>query len=241
MRRRVSARTTAPSAPYARSSHMNQKRSWPGVPKRYRASRLAMVIRPKSIATVVVVLSPTPLRSSTPMLAWVSVSSVRSGRISLIAPTSVVFPTPNPPAMRILKGVSRLSSAAPRASEGAEPIEHLPEEIRACLRAHGPSRLHSDQVLLNQVGEQDPHHAQRQRHVRSSVSESHRLLAQTDELTVLGTEPARRGSGRGRPGRYDHRDHVEHRAAGRIGSPAGQRIGPDDAAGFPVEPPVVMC
>src|ERR1700733_4677441 len=185
MSRRVSARTTAPSAPYARSSHMNQKRSWPGVPKRYRASRLAIVIRPKSIATVVVVLSPTPLRSSTPMLAWVSVSSVRSGRISLIAPTSVVFPTPNPPATRILNGVSRLSS-----SEGAEPIEHLPEQIRACLRAHGPSGLHSDQFLLDQVGEQDPHHAQRQRYVRRGVSDGHRLLAQADELAVLGTEPA---------------------------------------------------
>src|SRR3984885_10088651 len=188
MRRRVSARTTAPSAPYARSSHMNQKRSWPGVPKRYRASRLAIVIRPKSIATVV--LSPTPLRSSTPMLAWVSVSSVRSGRISLIAPTSVVFPTPNPPAMRILNGVSRLSSAAPRASEGAEPIEHLPEKIWACLRTRGPSRLHSDQFLLNQVGEQDPHYTQRQRHVRSGVGDGHRLLAQADELTVLRIEPA---------------------------------------------------
>src|ERR1700728_2855386 len=165
MRRRVSARTTAPSAPYARSSHMNQKRSWPGVPKRYRASRLPIVIRPKSIATVVVVFSPTPLRSSTPTLTWVSVSSVRSGRISLIEPTSVVFPTPNPPAMRILKGVSELSPTVSRASEGAEPIEHLPEQIRACLRTHRLPRLHGDVLLLDQVGEQDPDHAQWQCHV----------------------------------------------------------------------------
>src|SRR6202050_3006431 len=219
---------------------MNQKRSWPGVPKRYRERRLAIVIRPKSIATVVVVLSPTPLRSSTPMLAWVSVSSVRSGRISLIAPTSVVFPTPNPPATRILNGVSRLSSTAPRASEGAEPIEHLPEQIRACLRAHGPSRLHSDQFLLDQVGEQDTHHAQRQRYVRRGVSDGHRLPAHADQLEVLGTEPACPGGGGGRPRGHDHGDQVEHRAARGIGSPPGQRIGPDNAAGFPVDPPVVL-
>src|SRR6202161_4752991 len=97
------------------------------------------------MATVVVALALTPCVSSMPTLRSLIGSSVRSGRISLIAPTSVVFPTPNPPATRILNGVSRLSSTAPTASEGAEPIEHLPEQIRACLRAHGPSRLHSDQ------------------------------------------------------------------------------------------------
>jgi hypothetical protein len=32
--RRVSASTTAPIAPCESSSHMNQKRSWPGVPNR---------------------------------------------------------------------------------------------------------------------------------------------------------------------------------------------------------------
>src|SRR5271155_3789460 len=127
---------------------MNQKRSWPGVPKRYRTSRVPIEIRPKSIATVVVVLPATPVRSSTPTLTWVRDSSVRSGRISLIALTSVVLPTPNPPATTILKGVSS-PSAVP--SEGAEPIEHLPEHIEvgagpgACGR---PPRQHDDLVLL---------------------------------------------------------------------------------------------
>ncbi len=36
------------------SSHMNQKRVCPGVPNRYRIRSSAMVIRPKSMATVVV-------------------------------------------------------------------------------------------------------------------------------------------------------------------------------------------
>jgi hypothetical protein len=59
-------------------------------------------MRPKSMATVVVVLALTPRVLSTPRLLSVSGSSVRNGLISLIAPTKVVFPTPKPPAMRIL-------------------------------------------------------------------------------------------------------------------------------------------
>src|SRR5215831_11465818 len=139
---------------------MNQKRSWPGVPKRYRTSRAPIEIRPKSIATVVVVLPPTPVRSSTPTLTWVRDSSVRSGRISLIALTIVVLPTPNPPAMTILTGVNWLSSAAP--SERAEPIEHLLEqvEVGAGLRTRGSPRQHGDLVLLDQVGQQHADHAE---------------------------------------------------------------------------------
>ena len=59
-------------------------------------------MRPKSMATVVVFLPSTPLVSSTGRPASVSSSSVRSGLISLTAPTRVVLPTPKPPATRIL-------------------------------------------------------------------------------------------------------------------------------------------
>jgi hypothetical protein len=54
------------------------------------------------MATVVVVLPSTPAVLSVRRLPSVSGSSVRSGLISLTAPTSVVLPTPNPPASRIL-------------------------------------------------------------------------------------------------------------------------------------------
>ena len=84
------------------------------------------MIRPKSIATVVVVLPLHPLMSSTPTLRSLSVSSVRSGRISLIAPTSVVLPAPNPPAMRILAVVGGTGSSRP-ASECLESIKHVPQ------------------------------------------------------------------------------------------------------------------
>jgi hypothetical protein len=104
-RRRVSAMTTAPNAPSESSSHMNQNRSWPGVPNRYRMCDESSVTRPKSSATVVVVFAPTPVRSSVPIEAVVIVSSVLSGSISETEPTNVVFPTPNPPATRSLMAV----------------------------------------------------------------------------------------------------------------------------------------
>jgi hypothetical protein len=107
---------------------MNQKRSWPGVPNRYNTRWAPMVSRPKSIATVVVVFLPTPVRSSVPTLARVRASSVRSGRTSLIAPTSVVLPAPKPPAIKILNGARGMSpepSEDPGPSEGAEPMQDL--------------------------------------------------------------------------------------------------------------------
>src|SRR5690625_1218430 len=80
---------------------MNQSRCWPGVPNRKRVRSVSNEIRPKSIATVVLVLSGVWLRSSTPALAAVTAASVRTGGISETAPTNVVFPTPKPPATMI--------------------------------------------------------------------------------------------------------------------------------------------
>src|SRR5580700_4401679 len=107
---------------------MNQKRSWPGVPNRYSSRWLPKVIRPKSIATVVTRLFSTPARSSNPVLTEVSSSSVHSGRTSLIAPTRVVLPAPNPPATTILKTASGLPLPS---SEGTEPIQHLLKQVGA--------------------------------------------------------------------------------------------------------------
>lgn len=65
-----------------------------------------MLMRPKSKATVVAVLACTPSVLSTAAPAWVIVSSVFSGRISLTDRTMVVFPAPNPPTMTILRPLS---------------------------------------------------------------------------------------------------------------------------------------
>ncbi len=70
-------------------------------------------MRPKSIATVVVPLPGVASRPSTPAEAVVTMASVRNGMISETAPTNVVLPAPNPPAMTILVDTaSRLSECA---------------------------------------------------------------------------------------------------------------------------------
>src|SRR3954454_14971247 len=65
----------------------------------------SMVTRPKSMATVVVVLWLPEPASSTPTDSEVIGASVVSGLISERAPTVVVLPTPNPPEMRIFTGI----------------------------------------------------------------------------------------------------------------------------------------
>src|SRR3954471_19592626 len=123
--------TTAPLAPRTRSSHMNQNRSWPGVPNRYSTRSEPRLMRPKSMATVVVVLVATLLVSSTPSLTLVMAASVVSGSISLIEPTKVVLPTAKPPATTILTGSGAAVGPYESASEGLETIEHPFQETEA--------------------------------------------------------------------------------------------------------------
>jgi hypothetical protein len=91
---------------------MKPKRSWPGVPKMYSTMLLSIVTRPKSMATVVVVLVVTAPASSTCAPTEVMAASVVSGGISEIAPTSVVLPTPKPPATTILTGIGVLRTGS---------------------------------------------------------------------------------------------------------------------------------
>src|SRR5260370_27236686 len=103
----------------------------------YRTRSLSSVIRPKSIATVVVDLSGTCDRSSTSVLATVMTASVVSGVISETEPTNVVLPTPNPPATTIFTDVmadaSDLGWATLDIKEATKhPFEHI--EVRAHLR-----------------------------------------------------------------------------------------------------------
>src|SRR5690554_5497801 len=118
-------------APRTRSSHMNRNRSCPGVPNRYSQSEPGRAIRPKSIATVVVVLrSVTPPASSTPTECSVIAASVLSGSMSEIEPMNVVLPTAKPPATTILTTVSTTTApptgvrSVTAASEGGYAIEN---------------------------------------------------------------------------------------------------------------------
>src|SRR5919107_3658830 len=79
-----------------------------------------MVTQPKSIAIVVVVLLNAGPGWSTPTDSSVISASVVSGEISEIAPTVVVFPTPNPPATMIFTGTG--GGAGRRPSPGTRAV-----------------------------------------------------------------------------------------------------------------------
>src|SRR4051812_30950086 len=172
--RRVSTITTAPMAPRTSSSHMNQKRVWPGVPNRYRMRSRSMLIRPKSIATVVVTLPGTARLSSTPTPADVMIASVVSGVISETDPTNVVLPTPNPPAMTIFAEVTRPGPGQCDVSEPAKSTQHPLQQFRAhrvglvfqrCRLRQG------DQAVGGHVGDDDPRHSERELHLGGDFGE----------------------------------------------------------------------
>src|SRR5580700_3013567 len=214
---------------------MNQNRSWPGVPNRYSSRWLPKVIRPKSIATVVTRLFSTPARSSNPVLTEVRSSSVHSGRTSLIAPTRVVLPAPNPPATMIL---NTASGGPVPSSESAESMQHLLEQIGA--RPFAGLLAHDRQTALEEeVGKQHPDHAERQRGVGCDIGHGGRLAAQGQDPAVLGAETSSVvGAQAGAGGDHD-RDQVEDLAGGRLGPATGQRVGANDRPGIPVDPLVV--
>src|SRR5690606_23522180 len=164
--------TQAPMAPRTRSSHMNKKRSWPGVPNRYNHKAPGRAMRPKSIATVVVVLrSVTPPASSTPTECSVMAASVLSGSMSEIDPMKVVLPTANPPAITILTTVGATcgSVVATDASEGCDAIEDTLQKTEGqatmlVMRRRVVGRatyVNGQMIFLCKVGNEHPHHAQR--------------------------------------------------------------------------------
>src|SRR3984885_6482230 len=194
-----------------------------------------MVIRPKSRATVVVVLFGRPTRLSRPTLAVLSGSSVSSGRTSLIALTSVVLPAPKPPAMRILCAVSAASLAG---SEGTKAIEYLLKHVVAWAEARRPLPDHSDGTGQDQVAEQDTDHAEGQAGARGDVGHGGLPLAQGEDPAVLRRAALqvvvlRVAAWHG----HDHGDHVEHLAVGRLRPAAGHRVGAHDGTGVAADPP----
>src|SRR5258705_5876037 len=169
-------------------------------------------MRPKSMATVVVVLFSTPSRLSWLALTLVRTSSVRSGRTSLMELTSVVLPAPNPPAMTILNAASGPSAPG---SESPEPMQHLPQQLGAGLLTGLPARQHLDAGLLDEVGEQHPDHADRQPRVRGDVGHGGRPLAQLQDPAVLRAELERISRISRAAGVNDDRDQVQHLAVSR--------------------------
>ena len=184
------------------------------------------------MATVVVVLFSTPSRSSWCTLTLVRASSVRSGRTSLIALTSVVLPAPKPPAMRILNAARGPSAPL---SESPEPMQHLPQQLSAGLLASLAAGHYPDPSLLDEVSQQHPDHADRQPGIGGDVGHGGRPLAQLQDPAVLGTERQPVG-GLSQAGIHDDRDQVQHLAVSRLGPPARQRVRPHDGVRVPVNP-----
>ena len=125
---------------------------------------MSSVIRPKSIATVVVDLSGTCDKSSTSVLATVMTASVVSGVISDTEPTNVVLPTPNPPATTIFtdvmaEGASDLGWATLDLTESTKhPFEQI--EVRTALRII--ALVDTDKPIRAHIRDENPGHAQRQ-------------------------------------------------------------------------------
>src|SRR5690242_10374388 len=176
-------------APWMRSSHMNQNRCWPGVPNRYKISPASKVTRPKSMATVVVVLSGTCDRSSTPALAAVITASVVSGVISETDPTKVVLPTPKPPATTILTDVIAASPGLLRRGlELAKSTEHPFEQVKVRASLRVIKLVDPDQALHRHVGDEDPGHAQGHPEHGGNLSHRAPVPAEAKDGLALRTE-----------------------------------------------------
>src|SRR4051794_21392296 len=152
-------------------------------------------MRPKSMATVVVVLSPVGVRSSMPAEADVMTASVRSGLISDTAPTNVVLPTPKPPATTIFAEVVDRIGGAPYACCGCglelpksteHPLKQCHVRLAARLAAAGLVDRHH--AGLGQVGHKDPGHAEGYGQEGGDLGHRLDLTGQMADPLVFGQE-----------------------------------------------------
>src|SRR4249920_1972660 len=149
------------------------------------------VMRPKSMATVVVRLSGTTATSSMPIDAHVIASSVSSGGISDRALTSVVLPTPKPPATRILRGTGPESACT-------QALQKAGEDLWGGV-AVGRRRGSMDGEVTGrgEVADEHPRHANGHAERRPDLDERHRPCRHGDDRAVLGLELRRRPGGGG--------------------------------------------
>src|SRR3954454_8346164 len=221
--RRESTSTTAPKAPLTRSFHMKPKRSCPGVPKMYMTSDSSTATRPKSIATVVVVLVATCPRLSTDSPTVVIAASVVNGVMSEIAPTNVVLPTPKPPATTILTGTGAGDVALGAVSESTNTFDQSRDEVDVLGDTETREKC-LQQTVDDQIG---CHHADdTERQLQSGGQLGNRKDLRPAEMHDRGALE-RQGARVRAVGRdLEHRFDLEMDRALR--APAGDRIGPHD-------------
>src|SRR6476620_8631544 len=175
-------------------------------------------MRPKSIATVVVRFSGTTELSSTPIDAVVIASSVSSGGISDNAETSVVLPTPKPPAMRILRGTGPGSACT-------QALQESGEDLGSRVAVRGGRRAVNGEVAgSREVADQHPGHADGHAEHRADLDERDRADGHLDDGAVLGLQVVGAAVGGGD-------DRLDGQVAlGRAGAPAGDGVDGDDAS-----------
>src|SRR5262245_30171450 len=147
------------------------------------------------MATVVVFLPGTCRVSSTPTPAVVMIASVVRGVISETEPTSVVLPTPNPPAMTIFADVTRPPGRD--MSEPAKSTEHPLQQFstdRVVLLER--SRLiYRDKPVGGHICDKNARYSKRELHARGYFCQRLQpAITQRRNLLVL---PAVRRAGLG--------------------------------------------
>src|ERR1700743_257583 len=173
---------------------MTQTRCGPGVPNRYRSRSESSDSRPKSMATVVVVLLGVAERSSWPMLASVMTASGARGTTSATDPPSVVLPTPKPPATTIFAEVVALRPAGggcgtPRELEPPKTTEHPFQEVHGRPVTHDhPTGVDDDQTHAGHVTNQYPHHTEWQPGRGGPLGDRPGVHAQLADRAVLGQQ-----------------------------------------------------
>src|SRR5262245_15670468 len=151
-----------------------------------------MVMRPKSIATVVPVLPATAPTLSTPRPSTVISASVRNGSISEIAPTNVVLPTAKPPATTIFiaTGTERPRGIAPkpdccRRSESADSIKQ-PLEQRDIVCRVLSTDIDGHRVRGHQVSYEHTRDTDGEQEPSRDLRDRQRRLTQVDDATRFG-------------------------------------------------------
>src|SRR6201993_3668732 len=178
-------------APWIRSSHMNQNRCCPGVPNMYSTRSFSSVIRPKSMATVVVFLSGTCDRPSTSVDATAMTASVVNGVISETDPTKVVLPTPKPPATTIFTEVIADASPPPcgRATlDLTESTKHPFEQVKVGSTFGVVALVNADESVCTHVRDQNPRHAEWHPQHRRDLGDGAPVQAELQDRLALGGE-----------------------------------------------------
>ena len=162
-------------------------------------------------------------------LEEVSASSVCSGMISLTAPTSVVLPTPNPPATTIFTAVGKLKRA--------ESIDNRLENCVVGMVGGGGRRVDGDPPGGEQITQEHPQDADGE--IEPGGQFSHRgrpIRQQMQDRAVLALHACLVGDAGGPSD--DVGQQVE--LADRRACPApSQRVRAHDRAGLLVEPRVI--